>query len=143
MYAVRSGNLYGLEMMDHRPYQNPAFPSLDQMVTETYGRLYKGQQTGDMLSNDSYHLYDMTGWQLEEWLYGVDEDEPFYDPPQPYGGDRTYYGRAGFNMWLADDKEYKYDFQHYRQAPVPQVALAMLIEDGHLPSGRYLVRVSW
>lgn len=140
MYAVKPVEVdFYLQMIDHRPHQNPKFPSLDQMVTEVYGRKYVGQQTGDYLSNDSYHIYDMSNWQVEEWLYVPENEEPFND----YGTDRHYYGRAGFEMWLADQTEYEYDFKHYRQAPVPETALAMLIEDGHLPKGVYLVEVSW
>ena len=141
MFAVNQSTYYELFMIDFREYHPDREPTLDGMVSDVYGRKYVGQQTGDMLPNDTTHRYSMTPEQVEEFLYGVDPEKPYYDPPRY--GDRTYFGRAGFEIWLADDKEYKYDFEHYRQAPGPETALAMLIEDGHLPYGEYLVIVTW
>src|ERR1044072_865031 len=137
MFAVEEKNFYVLNMMDyreHRPAGEP--PGLDGMVSGVYGRLYIGQQTGDMLSNDTEYTYHMSDSDVAEYLEDTDYD---------YDGKHYHYdgGRKQFMEWLADDTEYKYDFDHYRQAPVPQVALAMLIADGHLPYGTYLIRVSW
>ena len=134
MYDVPVRSFYYMGMMDHDEV------SLDRMIEETYGRKYQGQQTGEMISNDTHIIYEMNEFDVEEALYTDDEDEPYSDPKY---GDRQYYGEAVFKMWLADDKEYKYDLEHIRQAPTPDVALAMLIKDGHLPYGTYLIHVWW
>ena len=46
---------------------------LNRIATEFYGRTYKAQQTGDMLSNDSYHVYDMSPDEVDQWNYDMEE----------------------------------------------------------------------
>lgn len=110
--------------------------SLDAIATEYYGQSYSGQQTGDMMANDSWHIFD----------FSTEDDVAEYDPedcykpltkwknlrmgdplPQPYDPDRVV----------------RYDFDIEREAPTPDYILADLIRNGVLPYGKYLVQVTW
>ena len=137
MYAVHTEEYYVLPMLDHSEYQPWQKTSLDKMVTEVYGQTYVGQQTGDMLSNDSDHIWNMTEREVEQLIY---DDEQFEGYESPFDGSKM----LPLRKWLAlDPADFKYDFEHYRLAPTPDVMLAYLIKDGHLPHGKYLIRVSW
>lgn len=48
-------------------YGTDTRPSLDAIATEFYGRKYVGQQTGDMMSNDSWHVFEMFEDEVEQW----------------------------------------------------------------------------
>lgn len=127
-----------MDMLDTSHY-NPNPPiSLDGIATQVYGRKYVGQQTGDMIGNDTFHFYDL------ERTYDVQEEildrRNWYAPEMWMGISQCI---LTLESWLADVTEYDYDFQHYRKGPEPRTMLAHLINDGHLPYGRYLLRVSW
>lgn len=110
--------------------------SLDAIATEYYGQIYSGQQTGDMMSNDSYHVYD----------FSTEDDVEDYQPEDCYKPLSRWK-----NMKMGDPmpehydptRVVTYDFDIEREAPMPQYILADLIRNGVLPYGKYLVSVSW
>lgn len=133
------GTLYEMTMLDTTQHAGQdSRPGLDEIATRIYGKKYVGQQTGDMLSNDSWHVYDFPNKdECEEWA-GLGNLNPYVDP---LNGNVTYLSVAG---WQARDKSAdKYNFEDYRTGPEPRTMLATLILDGHLPYGRYLIEVSW
>lgn len=85
---------------------------LDRIATEYYGRTYVGQQTGDMLPNDSYHHYEMDKDSVEMWLSDLSGDpkrlflglEPVAQGTGEHGGDfvsRYAEGVDWFEYWAA------------------------------------------
>ena len=138
MIVVPESTLYEMTMFDHTEYHPLDHrPSLDKIATEVYGKKYVGQQTDEMLGNDSWHVYDMTTEDECQEAANLGDLE-FYDDPYSR---RYYFSVAG---WLTrDTSNDDYDFQDYRTAPSPECMLATLILEGHLPYGRYLIEVSW
>lgn len=134
MISVPQETYYVMPMFDHSPYGGSDL-SLDKIATEVYGRKYVGQQTGDMLSNDTHQLYDMTEHYVEELI-----SEPSYIPEEKY----RHFSSTCLSLedWLAEP-DGEYDFVHERKGPEPATMLAHLIKDGHLPYGKYLIGVSW
>lgn len=47
---------------------------LNRIATEHYGRPYVAQQTGDMLPNDSFHVYEMAEEDVLQWCYDMDTE---------------------------------------------------------------------
>lgn len=124
---------YVMDMFDH----GYAF-SLDKIATEVYGRTYCGQQTGDMISNDTTVAYDFsTESDVLEWVDG----ESYRPAPEHAHFD---WANPVLNLvdWLAEP-DGEFDFEHERLGPEPRTMLAHLIRDGHLPYGKYLINVSW
>lgn len=167
MFTPKTSTLYEMELNDHAGYD-----SLDALATRVYGQTYKGQQTGDMLPNDSYHVFDMDEERVEELMDNMKEKRMFLGlkPVAKGTGDRggnfraTYaMGVNWFEYWLslkydpatpygassprewedARDFTLKYDFQVYREAPTIDYVLADLITRGELPHGRYMIHCSW
>lgn len=144
MYDIPQETYYVMPMLDHSylEWHDDDEVSLDKIATDVYGKKYVGQQTGEMLGNDTYHLYDLsTEDEVLEWLQDP-EDMGFYQNPFSNSlGDITYHTVKG---WLArDTSNDKYDFDDYREGPEPHTMLATLIHEGHLPYGKYLINVSW
>lgn len=137
-----------MDMLDYSSFEPDTPPSLDSIATRVYGREYQGQQTGEMLANDTIHHYDMSEKAVEQRV----ADQRWGDPERQHylGYDRIKRegiyekGVNEFEYWLGLDLEKaKYDFEVYRQAPEPADVLADLINRGELPYGQYLLRVSW
>jgi hypothetical protein len=124
-----------LPMMEHEGEK-----SLDAIATKFYGKQYKGQQTGDMMAQSSWHVFDLrTEYDVEDY-----QPEDCYKPLSRWLalelGDEIvedWYG-AGERKKVAE-----YDFDIYREAPMPEYILADLIRNGVLPHGKYLVHVWW
>jgi hypothetical protein len=121
-----------LPMMEHEGEK-----SLDAIATKFYGKQYKGQQTGDMMAQSSWHVFDLrTEYDVEDY-----QPEDCYKPLSRWLsleiGDTIEGGpyRA--------DRVTEYDFDIYREAPMPEYILADLIRNGVLPHGKYLVHVWW
>lgn len=114
--------------------------SLDAIATEFYGKQYKGQQTGDMMSNDSWHVFDLrTEGDVAEY-----QPEDCYKPLSRWLAMEM--GDEIVEDWYGAGKRKKivqYDFEIYREAPMPEYILADLIRNGVLPYGKYLVHVWW
>lgn len=144
MHTPKSSTLHELELNDH---MGP--DSLDMIIRRKYDRrAYEGQQTGEMLPNDSYHLWDFsTEDDVEERVlntYGRDESGSFVsmdliqnwlDAPEPVYPLRTpvYWGEA-----------YQYYLNYVRDlSPEPDLLLADLIRRGEMPYGRYLIHCWW
>jgi hypothetical protein len=109
--------------------------SLDSIATEVYGRVYRGQQTGEMIHNDSYKVYDLsTAERVERSWYNAEAEIVVWQGLKI--GDRN----PGF--WhrgeLITD-----EIQIERAAPEPPKILSDLIKKGKLPMGRYLCHVWW
>jgi hypothetical protein len=110
--------------------------SLDAIATKFYGQIYAGQQTGDMISNDSYQVYDFS---KESYVEDY-QPEDCYKPLSRWK-----------NMKMGDplpsryepERVVAYDFDIEREGPMPEYILADLIRNGVLPLGKYLVSVSW
>lgn len=150
--------------VDGTPYPLPEHLSLNLIATEVYGKEYHGQQTGDMLPNDSVHRYvmDEEAVETELWENGPVRHYLGYDSMR---GNTVYAeGISTFDYWQSlshsDDPSkvtahsssdlvdhrggvYRFDFEVYRQAPEPRWVIADLIKKGHLPYGNYLLYVSW
>lgn len=72
MHTPKTTSLYEMELNDH------AGPdSLDAIATRVYGRKYVGQQTGDMLPNDSWHVYDIDEEAVAEHLANLSEKRTY------------------------------------------------------------------
>lgn len=131
---------YALSM--HIPKQKKAFfmpmfshegeRSLDAIATRFYGREYVGQQTGDMLPNDSHVVYKMNRENVKQLMYNLEEE-------------REYNGIDSLAKWLSapatEDRREKLDI--LRAAPEPDYILADLITKGELPYGTYVLSVWW
>ncbi len=142
MYVPATETYYVMDMLDYSDYRPDTPMSLDRLVTETYGRKYEGQQTGDMLSNDTWHIYDMDAEEVENEVYQDEQFEEYKERQPPGYVPRYFQGMLPLRKWLVyPDGEY--DFDHIRIGPSPRTMLAYLIRDGHLPHGKYLMRVSW
>jgi len=134
-----------MEMMSHMGED-----SLDAIATRVYGRTYRGQQTGDMIGNDSHVVYNMFPDDVEQLMYDMNEE-----PKRHYlGYDRvlretTYVeGVNWFEYWLGlkiepgtygDNSPTTVE----RAAPTPDHVLADLISRGELPHGKYVMHVWW
>lgn len=109
--------------------------SLDAIATEVYGKTYCGQQTGEMIGNDSHMTYDFSTKESLDWYVSRAENEiqVWLDLKI---GDRNpgYYERGEI---ITSDTEIE------RAAPAPSYILADLILKGHLPMGKYLMSVWW
>lgn len=141
MYIPPSRTVYFLDMLDNRYREEqktqPA-STLDGIVSDALGCTYKGQQTGDMIPNDtSLEIKMSNDYDLAEWLEGNAGTDTYYSKYE----NKTYY--LNFEAWVAARSEFKYDFEHYRAAPGWQYALAWCIQNNLLPRGEYVVRVSW
>lgn len=109
--------------------------SLDAIATAFYGKTYCGQQTGEMISNDSHEVYNFT----------TDEDV------QRYREEGEEQIQAWLELKIGDpNPSFWYEGQPItneteieRAAPSPSVVMADLIRKGQLPMGKYLVRVWW
>jgi hypothetical protein len=135
-----------MDMCDHSEYQKDQAPSLDSIATRVYGRKYVGQQTGDMLGNDSVHHYDMSEYEVDQLDFDMNQEpRQHYVDWDPITQQAIYAeGVNWFEYWLGlDESKFKHDFEIYRQAPEPRYVLADLIKRGELPYGQYLLRVSW
>lgn len=113
--------------------------SLDAIATEYYGKQYKGQQTGDMLSNDTWQVYDMS---TEDKCLDYDIEE-CYKPLQRWLDMKIGDVIEDTDSWPYREKTVKYDFDIYREAPLPAYVLADLVRNHKLPYGKYLVQVMW
>lgn len=124
--------------------------SLDAIATRVYGREYKGQQTGDMIYNDSHVVYDMSAEAVEE-LNSEMSSEPkrHYLDYDPITEEHKYAeGVNWFEYWLGlEEKEifpgYTDMTDIIRAAPTPNHVLADLIKRGELPYGTYVMSVWW
>jgi len=130
MIELERDEFYILPMFAH---EGPV--SLDAIATEFYGQKYKGQQTGEMISNDTYQVYDFSGEQLDWYA-----DEYFDEQLERWQGLKIGDPNPSYHY---PDGVIKYDFEIEREAPTPPNVLADLINKGHLPRGKYLVEVSW
>ena len=143
MYTPKSETVYFIDMMDDRYWETPKTSTpttLDGIISDALGVTYKGQQTGDMLSNDTDHTIEMiTDEDIAEYLY-VDPNRPgpYVNAYEP--SDIMYFD---FASWIAAKDNFERDFQHERAAPSWQCALAWCIDKELLPRGKYVVRVSW
>lgn len=113
--------------------------SLDAIATKFYGKTYKGQQTGDMIPNDVCKVYDMS---TEGYVLDYDAEE-CYKPLQRWLDMKMGDVIDDTDRWPYGEKTVKYDFDIYREAPMPAYILSDLIKKGQLPYGKYLVEVSW
>lgn len=145
---------------------------LNEIATSFYGREYNGQQTGDMLPNDSYHLFVMDEVNVAELTHTMKKNRHYLGLKRvakgtgDWGGDHVSVCHEGHNWldyWLSlshdpdspdnldnprDGEDhfggsFKFDFQVYRQAPTIDYILADLITKGELPYGDYMITVSW
>jgi hypothetical protein len=116
-----------MDMLDH---DGP--DTLDAIATRFYGRKYIGQQTGDMLPNDSHVVYDMDEDMVEQLIANLEEE-------------REYSGFDSLQRWLdaASPADRSEEIKLIRSAPEPDYILADLISKGELPHGKYVVRVWW
>lgn len=126
----------------HTPKQKKAFfmpmfahdgeHSLDAITTRFYGREYVGQQTGDMLPNDSHVVYKMNRENVEQLMYNLEEE-------------REYNGIDSLTKWQSapDTQDRREKLDILRAAPEPDYILADLITKGELPYGTYVLRVWW
>lgn len=155
-----------MDMLDYSSHRPGTPPSLDSIASRVYGCPYHGQQTGDMLPNDSVHLYDMSDPDENmEYLDHWDEDlvesnkvsyakikadvlardgylpSSLQDTHIPESVE--YSGGLGMIKYWQELPEGRYDFVKYRQAPEPRIILADLIRRGELPAGVYLLTVMW
>lgn len=140
MFEPPSETVYLMEMMDH---MGP--DSLDAIATRVYGRTYVGQQTGEMIGNDTYVRYVMSEDQVS-YLNSLMTKEPKstyigYD----YAKREGIYaeGVNAFEYWLALPLGDHDDIDAVRAAPEPSFVLADLISKGELPYGTYLMHVWW
>lgn len=64
---------------------NPVYPEtrsflwlteneLNRIATEFYGRKYVAQQTGDMLPNDSFHVFEMSEEDVADWTHDMEQE---------------------------------------------------------------------
>lgn len=140
--------------------------SLDAIATDHYGMNYQGQQTGEMMSNYSWHRYEFPSEpevleRLEHWSEKMLEPSEFrktwtqlleeyngYPPefchPISYPEDREHSGGWGWiKLWKEFVAKNGDDYESERFAPEPDVILADLIYKGILPYGNYLLHVYW
>ncbi|UDL16004.1 hypothetical protein QEH42_gp214 [Microbacterium phage Pumpernickel] len=156
----------------YMPLNDHEAGSLDELATRVYGQTYKGQQTGDMLPNDSWHVYEMDKENVADWVHGMKEKRHYLGLKRvpkgtgQFGGDYEaiyHEGHNAFEYWLSlrhdpvnPDNEnnpqdgvdhfgqsFKYEFQVYREAPEIHYVLADLIDRGELPYGTYLLHCWW
>lgn len=166
MHTPKQTTLYTMPLFDHTE------GSLDAIATRVYGKTYVGQQTGDMLSNDSHHLYDMSKSEVDQWVADMKNKRHYLGLKRvekgtgDYGGNHVavyHEGHNWFEYWLSlkhdpdnpdnehnpEDGEdhfgesFKHGFQVFRQAPTIHYVLADLIHRGELPYGQYLLDCSW
>ena len=123
--------------------------TLDAIATEHFGRKYVGQQTGEMIANDTYLVWDLSD---EGMLAEVMWDDALESKLENWlslemGGPLTsvdYRFTDGELGPVVEEKgTVRYDFEIYREAPEPEWMLAKLISLGVLPYGVYLVSVWW
>lgn len=155
--------------MELMGYGENAHESFDAIASAFYGKEYVGQQTGEMLSNDTYHVYEYatmdrvkdTLWEGENgefkstylgfdraamkgiMLEGVNRLE--YWLSLSHSSDPEVYTHAD-NPHEGEDcygAVFKHDFQVYREGPSIGWVLADMINKGHLPLGRYLLHCTW
>lgn len=113
--------------------------SLDALATKFYGKTYCGQQTGEMIANDSYMVYDMrTEGDVEDY-----HPEDCYKPLSRWLSMKIGDTVEDTDRWPYGQKTITYESQIEREAPLPSYVLADLIRNGVLPYGKYLVRVWW
>jgi hypothetical protein len=145
MHTPKQETMFVMEMMGHMGED-----SLDAIASRIYGRSYVGQQTGDMIGNDSHILYTMDKDMVEDILYNMNSE-----PKRHYLGydsaTRTAKYAEGvnwFEYWLGlkiepgtygDNSPTTVE----RAAPTPDYVLADLINRGELPYGTYLMHVWW
>lgn len=136
-YTPKSETVYFLSVFDHTT------PSLDGIVSEAVGAKYVGQQTGEMISNDTDLTVDMSSDDdIEEAMDSYGEG-PYIDPRS---GDRTYFN---FESWLEALKtdpyftQDTYGYKAERAAPDWNYALAWCVKNDLLPRGKYVLQVSW
>ncbi len=167
MHTPKTKKFYILPLHDHEA------GSLDEIATRVYGRKYRGQQTGDMLPNDSWHYYDMTKDEVEQWCYDMEQER--VDGKGHYLGSKkvpttgewkSFYveGMNWFDYWLSldispgdsvlsgyhssDDTEDLRgktisELTSIRTAPTIHYVLADLIKRGELPYGHYMLHCWW
>lgn len=144
--------------------------SLDALATRVYGRKYRGQQTGDMLPNDSYHIYEMNEEDVADYMHDLEQqtlNEGHYLGGRYEGKEWKNFHAKGVNWidyWLSldiapgdsvlsgyhphsdtEDLRGKQVSQltAERAAPTIHYILADLITRGELPYGRYLLHCWW
>lgn len=127
MHIPKQKKVYFMPMFAHEGEH-----SLDAFASRFYGREYQGQQTGDMLPNDSHVVYEMSKENVEQLMYNLEEE-------------REYNGIDSLAKWLSapatEDRGEKLDI--LRAAPEPDYILADLITKGELPYGTYVLSVWW
>lgn len=150
MHTPKSSTLYELDL-------SVGPDSLDKIIREKYDRrLYVGQQTGEMIGNDTYLVWDFSDEddvleQVNE-TYGPDGSgnwvhrdfiREWLDKPEPvvhtgYVHDTPETWKGGY--WAEADT---YAMDYMRDAPEPNLLLAELIRRGEMPYGRYLIHCWW
>jgi hypothetical protein len=137
--------MFIMEMMDHMGKD-----SLDAIATRIYGRSYKGQQTGDMIGNDTHIVYTMDKDRVDDLIHSMNsEPKRHYVGYNPTTWEGIYVeGVNWFEYWLGlkiepgtygDNSPTTVE----RAAPTPDHVLADLISRGELPYGTYLMHVWW
>jgi hypothetical protein len=87
IHTPEQKTVYYMAIGDDSDYnENSKKDSLDYIATQFYGKKYVGQQTGEMMTNDSYYLYEVDDENIAqfEWDYHLVDDAP--GPKQTYLG---------------------------------------------------------
>lgn len=168
MHTPKVSEFYEMELNDHAGPE-----SLDAIATRVYGRPYKGQQTGDMLPNDSWHEYLIDDEAIAQSLADRAEKRVYLGVqrvPQGKGDwgssvvNHYVEGVDEFEYWLSLKSDpatsyegynppqewedargfvFRNDFEVYRKAPDIHSVLCDLVHRGELPKGRYLIHCWW
>ena len=98
-YTPTSDTHFSMNMSDGYPLDDVL--SLDKIATEHYGRTYEGQQTGDMMRNDTVHGYNMHEHTVANLMYDM-ELKRTYLGRNPYTNEPGFaLGVNWFDYWLA------------------------------------------